>query len=229
MGDMIPMVQTVLDPLQTLTLQAVTTIPSVLGALLLLLGGSFIGRWLRGLLESVLGMTKLDAYSEKVGLGEVLEKLGLGNSPTVIMGFLVYWLVFLAFLLSAANVVRLTVVSEFLEQVVLFLPKMIAAILVLGGGSFLGHFAAGVVLNSAKANKIKGAAALSKLTHGILVVFAGVMALQRLGIDTTILSQSIQLIIGSVGFGAALAFGISFGLAGKAKAEAWLEDTLKKH
>src|SRR3989338_3043051 len=115
----------------------------------------------------------------------ILAKLGLSSGPSQILGLLVYWSIFLAFLLSAANVVQLTIVSEFLQQVVLFMPKLIAAILVLGGGLLLGRVSSEVVRKAVEANNIQGATGLSRLTFGILMVFASLMAMQCLGIDTS--------------------------------------------
>ncbi len=225
---MTDVMQTFLTPFQTLTAHAWNKVPAVLTALILLLMGSFIGRWLRFAVEKALNLTKLDNYSDKVGFSDVLRKLGVGQSPVNILGFLIYWLVFLAFLLSAANVVELTVVSEFLEQIVLFMPKLIASILIMGGGLFLGHFLSEITGNAAKANEVAGAEPLAKATQIIVVVFAAIMALERLGIDTAILSQAVQIVLASAGFGLALAFGVSFGLAGKEAAGNWLQRFIKK-
>ncbi|OGS10547.1 MAG: hypothetical protein A2234_01360 [Elusimicrobia bacterium RIFOXYA2_FULL_58_8] len=209
-------------------MQAWSKVPAVLAALILLLAGSFIGRWLRVGVEKALGFTKLDEYAAKVGFSDILRKLGVGQSPVTILGFLIYWLVFLAFLLSAANVVELTVVSEFLQQIVMFMPKLIASILIMGGGLFLGHFLAEITGNAAKANEVSGAEGLAKATHTIVVVFSAIMALERLGIDTAILSQSVQIVLASAGFGLAIAFGMAFGLAGKELAGQWLQRFIKK-
>lgn len=221
-------VQTVVDPLQTLFFQAAAKVPSVLGALGILLLGSFLGRWLCAGFERMMSLTMVDDYSEKIGINDFLMRLGLGRSMTAVVGFLIYWLIFLAFLLSAANVLQLTIVSEFLQQVVLFMPKLIAAVLVLGGGLFLGHFAGGIVGRAAAANQIKGAGVLSQATSGILIIFSGIMALERLGIDTRVLAQSMQIIIGSVGLGFAIAAGIAFGHAGKDLAGQWLAELVRK-
>jgi len=214
---------------QTLTLAFWAKIPSILGALVLLLLGSFLGRWLRRGVEKVLNFTKLDEYTNKIGVGNILNKLGVGQSPARIIGFLVYWLVFLAFLLSAANVIQLTVVSEFLQQIVLFMPKVIAAVFVLGGGLFLGHFLAEIVLKSAKANNLKGADMLSKATYGILVVFSALMALERLGINTSVISRSLEIVIAGICLGLAIAMGLAFGSAGKDVAAKWIQDLTKKN
>jgi hypothetical protein len=42
----------------------------------------------------------------------------------------------------------------------------------------------------------------------VVVVFAGVMALEQINIDTTIITSSIQIILGTIGLGLAIAFGM---------------------
>ncbi len=227
-SNLVERIETMLDPLKSLSLQVWEKIPSILIALLLLLLGSFVGRWLRFVVERLFTLAKFDEHSEKVGLNKILYRLGMGNSPTTIVGFLIYWLVFLAFVLSAADVVNLNVVSEFLQKIILFMPKLIAAILIIGGGLFLGHFISDIVLNAAQANEIKGAVGLSKFTFLILVVFSSIMALEHLGFETSVLSRSVEIILGSIGAGLALAFGLAFGLAGKEAAANLIQDFLDR-
>jgi small-conductance mechanosensitive channel len=138
----------------------------------------------------------------------LLARLGFGQSPAFVVGFLVYWLIILVFLVSAANAVQLTVVSQLLERFVLFVPKLIGAVVVVASGLLLGHFFGEVVLNAATANKLDSAVAFSKTVRDVVVVFAGVMALEQIGIDTSIITSSIQIILGTIGLGVAIAFGV---------------------
>lgn len=214
----------VLDPLQTLAANVWAKTPAVLAALVLLLVGSFAGRWSRYALERGVKFARMDDHFGRIGVTEMMNKMGIATAPSRVLGTLVYWLIFLSFLLSAANVVQLTVVSEFLQRVVFFMPKLIAAVVVMGGGFFLARLAAQLVQNAMQANRIQGGAILGSVTSGILIVFAALMALQALGIDTSVLANSIHIIVGAIGLGVGLAFGLAFGLAGKDFAANWLRD-----
>jgi len=150
----------------------------------------------------------LDEYTEMIKVNELTTRLGFGKSPSYVVGFLAYWLIILLFLVSAANAVQLTVVSQLLERFVLFVPKLIGAVLVVAGGLLLGHFFGEIVLNAATANKLDGATALSKLVRVVVLVFTGIMALEQIDIDTTIITSSIQIIVAAIGLGCALAFGL---------------------
>lgn len=211
------------DPFLNFWSRVIATLPSIVGALILLLIGFMVGRALRSAAEKVLSIIKLDEYTAKVGLSEILSRLGFGRSPTYIIGFLVYWLIVLVFIVSASNVVNLTVVSELLENFVLFIPKLIASILIIFGGLVLGHFMLEVVTNAATSNNIKGGAVLGKLANVVVIVFSGLMALQHLGIETQLLTSSFQIVLGTIG----LALALAFGLGGKEVAADIVRDFLR--
>jgi hypothetical protein len=197
-----------MGPVQQLLSEILVKLPSILAALLLLLIGMVVGKLARTAAEKFFKFVHMDEYAERVKVNELLSRLGFGRSPAFVIGFLVYWLIILVFLVSAANAVQLTVVSQLLERFVLFIPKLIGAVLVVAAGLLFGHFSGEVVLNAATANKLDSAVAFSKTVRVVVVVFAGVMALEQIDIDTSIITSSIQIILGTIGLGLAIAFGI---------------------
>ena len=197
-----------MGPVQQLLSEILVKLPSVLAALLLLLIGMVVGKIIRAAVEKFLKFVRVDEYTEKVKVNELLARLGFGQSPAFVVGFLVYWLIILVFLVSAANAVQLTVVSQLLERFVLFIPKLIGAVVIVASGLLLGHFFGEVVLNAATANKLDSAVAFSKTVRVVVVIFAGVMAIEQIGIDTTIITSSIQIILGTIGLAVAIAFGM---------------------
>ncbi len=194
--------------LQQLWAAIVSKLPGLLAALLLLLVGMVVARGARAGIEKFLKLTHVDEYTERIKLNELLSHLGFGRSPAFVVGFLVYWLLILMFLVSAADAVQLTVVSQLLERFVLFIPKIVGAVLVLAGGLLVGHFFSEIVLNAAAANEIQGGVALSKITRFVVMVFAAIMALEQVGLNTAIVASSVQIIMATIGLGFAIAFGL---------------------
>lgn len=198
----------ILGSLQQLWAAIVNKLPGVLAALLLLLIGMVVARGARASVVKFFKFAHVDEYTERIKLNELLSHLGFGRSPAYVVGFLVYWLLILVFLVAAANAVQLTVVSQLLERFVLFIPKIIGAVLVLAGGLLVGHFLSEVVQNAATANEIQGGVALSKIARLVVMVFASIMALEQVGLDTAIVASSVQIIMGTIGLGLAIAFGL---------------------
>ncbi len=187
-------------------------IPNIVAALLFVLFGLFIARVLSSVLEQFLRRIKLDSYTSQVGINEVMVRFGFGRSPAAIIGFVVYWSLILVFFVSAANILNLTVISDILERFLLvFLPKIAAAVFIAFGGLMFARFLSDVVRSSAMVNNLRGGRSLSKIVHFVVLLFTAFAAIEQLGIEMKIIRSSIQILIASLG----LAFAIAVGLGAK--------------
>jgi hypothetical protein len=209
-----------MDPFVGAMNRFASQIPAFAAAFLLLLAGMFLARVLRTVTERVFDRAHLDEYTSKVGINEVLARLGLGKSPSYVLAFLVYWFILCIFIVSAANAVNMTVVSELLERFVLFLPVVIASLLILFAGLLFARFLSEVIANAASANNIRGGALLAKASYLVVVMFSAMTALEQLGMKMSFISAAVQILLGSAGLAAAIAFGIG----GKDVAEEIIRD-----
>jgi hypothetical protein len=200
------------------------TLASLAAALLLLLLGMFTARLARALVEAALGRIHLDEHTSRAGLNELLARLGLGKSPAAVASFAVYWFILVVFLVSAANVVNMTVVSDLLERFAQFLPSLVAAVLILFGGLLFGRLISQVLTNAAAANAIRGGGAVAACGYVVVVVYAATAALEQLGARPQLLLSAAQILLGSLG----LALAIAFGLGAKDLAGEWLRGLRRK-
>jgi hypothetical protein len=198
-------------------------IPNLAAALFLLIAGLFIARALRTLTEGLLAKTRLDEHTSKIGVNEVLARMGLGKSPSYGIAFLIYWFMLFVFIVAAANAVNMTALSDLLERFLLFLPNLLASVLILFGGLLFARFLSEVVAAASAANNIRGGAGLSRAIYVSVVVSASITALEQLGLQLTFITAAIQIILASAG----LAFGLAFGLGGKDLAAEFLRNWLK--
>jgi len=196
------------DPFLGAARRFASQIPAFAAALLLLLAGLFTARALRTVAERLFEAARLDQHTSRVGINEVLARLGLGKSPSYVLAFLIYWFILFIFIVSAANAVNLTAVSELLERFALFLPALIAAILILFGGLLFARFLSEVVANASAANNIRGGAFLSRASYAVVLVFSVMTALEQLGLKISLISAAVQILLGSAGLAAAIAFGL---------------------
>ena len=187
-------------------------VPKLVAAFAFVLFGLFIARVASSLLEQVLRKIKLDTYTSRVGINELLIRFGLGKSPTQAVSFMVYWALIMVFLVTAANILNLTVISDILHRfVVIFLPKMVGAIFIGFGGLLFARFMADIVLNSAISNNLRGGLSLSKIVHFVIVVFTLIAAIEQLGIEMKMIRNGVNILFASMG----LAFAIAVGLGAK--------------
>ncbi len=195
-------------------------IPTLAAALLLLIIGLFAARALRTIAERLMSAAHVDEHTAKVGINEVLARMGLGKSPSYVLSFVVYWFILFIFFVSAANAVNMTIVSELLERFVLFIPQLVAALLILFGGMLFGHFLFEIVTNAAAANNIKGGRTLARAAYVGTMLFSVATAMEQLGMRVALITSALQIALGSAGLAAAIAFG----LGGRKAAEDLIRD-----
>jgi len=202
------MIQLFVKPLLEIWTKLTAIIPNILASLTFLLIGLTLARIVTTLAEKSLKKIQLDDYTSKVGINEILARVGFGKSPIFVITFVVYWSIMLVFIILAANVLNLMVITSMLEKFMFFIPKLVVAVIMLFGGLLFARFMHEVIKNSAIANNLKGGVTLAKLVHGVILVFAAMIALEQLGIAMILITSLFQIMIAAFGLAFALAVGL---------------------
>jgi hypothetical protein len=180
--------------------------PTLLGALALLLVGWLLAIVLRRL--SIRLSRRIDGLARRSIADGPLNRLGLQRPLSEIVGGFVFWVVFLFFVAGATEALGLAVLSTWLSGVAFFLPRIVAAALVLGAGILIANFARDAVrAGSATANVAYGEA-LAQVVRTVLLAVAALIAVNELGIDVTLLTVTLGVVLGATLGGVALAFGL---------------------
>lgn len=201
---------------------------NVVLVLLILVIGWLIAKVIKNILTKVLRTLKLDELSDRIELDSVLAKGGISYSLSELVGIICYWLALLITFVVAMNAVNLTVAAELLQRVILYLPNVLAAIFILIIGMFLATLLRNIVRTAANNAGISQANILSKVVEVAVMIFAIIMVLEQLQIASRVIEITISVVLGAMGLGLALAFGLGCqDIAAKAMAE-WLEKLKKK-
>ena len=196
----------VIAPLQTAVNQLMSFAPAILGALLILLVGGIIAKVLEGFIIRVLKLITLDKIADQIQLSAVLSRGGIRRKLSELIGAVIYWIVMLAFVMTALNALNLTVAAELFQQIVSFLPNVIAAVFILIVGVFASAFLATTVRTAASNAGIVQSHLLAQAVQTVVVIFTGVAALQQLQIQ--FVGEVFLIILIGISLGAALAFGL---------------------
>jgi len=185
-------------------------IPQIIGALLILLIGWIIAGVAARLLREVLERAGVDRMFAKHG-GEVYGARSADFLPSVVASEIVKWIVRFVFLVAAANVLGMTQVSVLLNQILLWLPNLLIAVVILLVAPLLGRFVRGVIEVGAGQMGFGNARILGRIAEIAIVAFAVVIALYQIGIANDLISILFIGVVGAV----AIAFGLAFGLGGR--------------
>ncbi|MFH2137237.1 MAG: hypothetical protein ABII88_01845 [Candidatus Omnitrophota bacterium] len=216
------------DPAREMLEKIVGFVSLGLVALVVVIAGWIISKGVRSLVSRVLKALKLDKLSERVGISKFLAKGEIQYNLSDLIALIVYWMLMLIVIMVTANVLGLTTVAELIDKIVIYIPNVIAALMILVIGALFAVFLRKVVETTAKNAGLSHAKTMGMLTHTIILVFAVIIALEQLKIGITVLSQFITIILGSIGLALALAFGLGCReIAGKAMHD-FLEKTKAK-
>jgi len=183
-------------------------LPRVAGALLILAAGWVIARILQGVLSGLLRRIGLDRLAERAGVSRLLSRGGLDSSVSALTARVIYWIVLLFFLIAASESLGLAGVGETLSRLIAYLPNLLAGALILLLGSALGRIAGDLTAGLAKQAEIASGETLGQVVRFIIIVFAAILALEQLGIETTLLISTALALIGATALALALGFGI---------------------
>jgi len=196
----------IMQPVHSLVNQIMVFLPTLLGALLLLLIGWLLAKAIEGVVVRILKTVTLDKLADQIQLSTVLSKGGIKYKLSELIGVIVYWLIMLAVVMIVFNALQLTVAAELFQSVVAFLPNVIAAVFILVLGIFAAAFLSSTVRTTASNAGIAQSHLLAQFTQTVIVISATVVALQQLHIQ--LVGEVFLIILGGVSLGCALAFGL---------------------
>ncbi len=207
-------VDIMLEPVRAFLLQIAGFLPRLALAIGVLIAGWLLAKFAMFAIVRGLRAINFNVLTERAGLDGFLHQGGIETDTTGILGLLVYWLVILAALIIGFNSMGLTYITGLLGQVVLFVPKVIVALLILAFGAYFARFVGNAVIAYCKNVNLQDSAVLGKLAQYAIMTFVVLIALDQVNVGGDIVRQSFLIILAGVVFALALAFG----LGGKAAA-----------
>ncbi|MEO7982214.1 MAG: mechanosensitive ion channel [Sporichthyaceae bacterium] len=210
------------DSLQKGLDSIVEFLPRLLGALIILLVGYLIARIVRTVVAKALQKAGVDKHLEGSDAGRYVDRVLPGASPSNGIARVVFWLIFVFFLFSAIGALKIPALTSFMNQVLAYLPNVIAAIVIF----VIAAAIAGAV--GAAAAKLMGDTPTGKIVGtvvpALVMVIAAFMILEQLQIAPEIVRIAFGATVGALALGLALAFG----LGGRSVAQQMLETAYRK-
>lgn len=197
-------------------------LPNLLGFIVILIVGYVVAKVVQGVIRAALQRLGLDKHLHESQAHGMVERVLPGASPSNGIARTVFWLSFVFFFFAAIGALKIPAVTTFMNQVLAYLPNVIAAILIFVVAALIsGAVAAGVakVMGDTPTGKI-----VATVLPAVVMVIAFFMILDQLQIAPQIVSIAFAATMGALALGLALAFG----LGGRPVAQQMLEDAYRK-
>ncbi len=200
-----------LEPIRVFLIQIGDFLPRLVIALVVLLVGWFLAKAARFAIVRGLRAINFHVVTERAGLDDFLKAGGIETDTTDILGLMVYWLVILGALVIGFNSLGLTYVTDLIGRVVLFVPKVMVALLIIAFGAYFARFIANAITAYCRNVHIQDAELLGRLAQYAILTFVVLIALDQVNIGGDIVRQSFLIVLGGI----VLALALAFGLGGK--------------
>jgi hypothetical protein len=199
---------TLLEPLHAMLLSIGAFLPRLAIALLAIVAGWLLAKAARFAVVKTLRAINFNVLTERAGLDEFLRQGGIRSDTTDIFGVLVYWLIVLAALVVAFNTLGLNYITELLRQVVMFVPRLLVALVILAFGGYFARFIAGAVMAYCRNVGIQDSDLLGRIAQYAILAFLVLIALEQIQIGGDIIRHSFLILLAGTVLALALAFGI---------------------
>lgn len=200
-------VNVLFEPIRASLQQIGTFLPRVLLAIAILIAGWLLAKAIRFALVKTLRAVNFGVVTEKAGIDGFLRQGG-GDFDTIrVLGALVYWLVLLAAIMVAFNSLDLAYVTDLVGRIVLFVPRVMVAVVILVFGAYFGRFVAAAFTTYLRNVGVGEAGFVGRLVLYAIMVFVVLIALDQLGLGD-LLRQTFLIVVAAVALGLAIAFGL---------------------
>ena len=181
-------------------------LPNLLGFLVILLIGWIIAKVVRTVVNKLLDKVGVDKALHSGQTGQYVEKVSPGASPSKLIGSIAFWFLFLGAVSLAVSALKIPALTTFVSAIYGYLPNVIAAVIIFVIAGAIAGAVAGLV------TRTMGDTPTGKLVASIvpllIMAIATFMILNQLQIAPAIVTITYAVLLGSLGLGMALAFGL---------------------
>ncbi len=197
-----------LEPVRGLLQQLGAFLPRLAVGLGILLVGWLLAKAARFSVVKALRALNFHVLTQKAGVDGFLQQGGTDQDGTDLFGWIAYALVLLATLIIVSNSLGLAQVTDLLSRIVLFVPRLLVAMLVLIFGSYFARFIGGAVRGYCKREAISDGDLLGRAAQYGILIFVVLLAIDHLDIGGGLIQRTFLILLAGVVFAIALALGL---------------------
>jgi len=194
-------IQTVWDRLVAFT-------PNIIGAVLIVLVGAIIGTVLGYVVTRVFQAIKLQSLADQSKLTDTLKRAKLKSDIAEISGSFIKWLVVFIFLIPAASILKVEGVSNFIDGILLYVPRVLGVAILLVLGSQVVEVLARLTRAAAESLSATMAKSAEMVVRWALYISIFITALFALGVPREFTVIMFVGVVSALGIGLGLSFGL---------------------
>jgi uncharacterized membrane protein len=198
-------------------------LPNLFFAVVIILIGWTGCNLIKKIVIRVLKLCQFDVLADRAGIKQALERGGIKQSTSEILGLLVFWFLFLIAIVTTLETLNLSGATDTLHTIYLYIPKIVAALVVLILGLYFANFLESVTRTSCANAGLAQAASIGRAAYVGTTIFVVAGIFEILDIASEIVIWAFILVFGALCLALALAFGLGGRDVAARHLEKWLE------
>ena len=183
----------------------ISFIPKLVFALLIVLIGVLVARLLQAIINRFIN--RIDGFIANRKFKSRLKNIRLDKSARLV-GKIVYWIILIFFITASTEILGLPIITTWLSGLVRYLPNILIAVIIVFLGIIGGRLLGDIINSASTSAGIQYANILSKIAQYTIILLTVLIAVDQVGVDISILTSIIDIVLAALLFGAALAFGL---------------------
>jgi hypothetical protein len=186
-------------------------IPKVIGFVVILVIGWLIAAALAKAVAGLLRAVRFNDLARKSGFTDFVHQMGLQTDAAGALATIAKWFVRLIVLVVAFDALGLPAVSQVIQQLLLWLPNLVVALVVLVIAGLAANALASLVRGASVEAGLSNPSMLATIAKTTVWAFGIVVAVNQIGVARELVNTLFMGFVAAL----ALALGLAFGLGGR--------------
>ena len=186
-------------------------VPKIIGFVLILVIGWFVASLIAKAVAALLRAIRFNDLAQRAGFTGFVRKMGIESDASGVLADIAKWFIRLIVLVVAFDALGLPAVSDVLRQLLLWLPNLVVAMVVLVIAGLAAEALGNLVRGATSQAGFSNPELLARIAKVAVWAFAIVVAVNQIGIASTLVNTIVMATVGAL----ALAVGLAFGLGGR--------------
>ncbi|MBR8839400.1 MAG: mechanosensitive ion channel [Stigonema ocellatum SAG 48.90 = DSM 106950] len=194
--------------------QILNALPAIFTAALVLIVAYFLGRFVADLVTNILSSLGFNNIFAVLGLPQRIRPrtppqdaataTATSRTPSEIAGIVVLVGIMLFATVAAIDILNIAALTALVSGIVVIFGRILAGLIVFAVGLFLANLAFNIITSSGD----RQAQILGQIARIAIIAFVSAMALQQIGVASSIVNLAFGLLLGAIAVAIALAFGL---------------------
>lgn len=200
--------QTLLNAMSSFWTKVMGFAPNLLMTILIVIVGLYLARLISSSIGKIINRIGFNSLCEKIGLNRALNSVGFQIEAHQVVAQIAYIFFALLILLTGAETLGLDRITSILNDFILYLPKVVGAIII----AVIGLFIAEILKRNTETAVINlgmdYAQSLSRAIQLLVLITTFSLATSQLEIEIEFLNIALYILLASVGIAIAISLGL---------------------